>query len=63
MGPHALNVVCNACQHVAEVDVPALIAAGRGDVPLIELRFVCGACGGRNTSIVVSGAKPYWMGR
>jgi len=42
--------------------VPVLIAGGRGDVPLVELCFRYGACGSRNTSIVLSGGKPSWMG-
>ena len=54
---HVLSVICNACQHAMDADQPALIAAGRGDVSVIELRFRCGACGSRNTSIVVSGSR------
>jgi hypothetical protein len=49
--------VCNGCQHAVEADQPALIAAGWGDVPLVDLRFRCGACGFRNTSVVVSGSR------
>ena len=57
LGGHVLVVICNGCQHAAEADQAALIAAGRGDVPVIELRFRCGACGSRNCSVVVSGAR------
>lgn len=37
--------------------LPALIAAGRGDAPVTELRFRCGACGSRTTSVIVSGSR------
>ncbi len=54
---HVLSVICNACQHAVEAGQEAQIAAGRGDVPVIELRFRCGACGSRNCSVVVSGSR------
>jgi len=57
LGGHVLHVICNGCQHSVKADQPALIAAGRGDVPVIELRFRCGACGSRNTSVIVSGSR------
>jgi len=31
----------SACRHQREVDLQALVDAGRGDVPLIKLRFLC----------------------
>jgi hypothetical protein len=46
LGDHVLWVSRNTCQHAIEADQPALIAAGRGDVPVTELRFRCGVCGG-----------------
>ena len=54
---HDLAVMCNACQRAVEADQPALIAAGRGDVPVVELRFRCGACGSCNCSVVVSASR------
>jgi hypothetical protein len=45
LGGHVLWVICIGCQHAIEADQAALIAAGRGDVPVTELRFRCGACG------------------
>ena len=45
LGGHVLWVICNACQHAVEADQPALIAAGRGDAPLVDLRFWCGGTG------------------
>ena len=50
-------MTCNGCQHAVEADQPALIAAGRGDVPVVDLRFRCGACGSRNTGVIVSGSR------
>src|SRR4051812_13894433 len=40
-------LTCWACQHQTDADLGALIAAGRGDVPLIEQRWRCGQCGHR----------------
>lgn len=44
-----LLVWCTGCQHQVDADLEALIAAGRGDVPLRQLRFRCSRCGGRLT--------------
>jgi hypothetical protein len=35
--------------------LPAVIAAGRGDVPLRALRFRCSGCRSRLTEFVVTG--------
>ena len=42
------------CGHQAAVDLPALIEAGKGDVPLIHLRYRCSGCGTGNTDWVVT---------
>ena len=34
-GMHAVHAVCRHCDHVAELDLSALVANGHGDVPLI----------------------------
>jgi hypothetical protein len=44
----------SACRHQREVDLQALVDAGRGDVPLIKLRFRCSNCGSRLTDFVVT---------
>jgi len=36
-----LLVKCTACHHQAPADLRAIIAAGRGDRPLKDLRFRC----------------------
>jgi hypothetical protein len=56
-----LLVWCKSCRHQAHADLAALITSGRGDVPLIHLRFRCGNCGSRLTDSVVSGS--HWNGR
>jgi hypothetical protein len=38
-------VWCKACHHEAEADLQAIIDAGKGDVPLKDLRFRCTRCG------------------
>ena len=44
-------VWCKACRHRRDADLQALIDAGRGDVPLIKLRFRCSNCGSRLTRL------------
>ena len=54
---------CKACHHRAPADLQAIIDAGRGDVPLKDLRFRCTKCGSRLTDSVVmaKGAAPeFW---
>jgi hypothetical protein len=41
----------------ADADLQAIIDAGRGDVPLTQLRFRCARCGTANTDFVVT-AQP-----
>ena len=51
----ALLVWCKGgCQHQAEADLQKLIDAGRGDVPLIHLKFRCSNCGSDRTDFVVT---------
>ena len=42
------------CQHQADADLQTLIDAGRGDVPLTQLRFRCSNCGSDRTDFVVT---------
>lgn len=48
-----VHVWCKACRHVADADLKALIAAGRGDLPLKDLRFRCTSCRSGMTDFVV----------
>lgn len=50
--------ICKSCQHVAVADLQGMIAAGRGDVPVPDLRWRSTACGARNVGAMVS-AMPY----
>ncbi len=45
-GCNVPHIMCSGRQHAIKADQPALIIAGRGDVPVTELRLRCGACGG-----------------
>jgi hypothetical protein len=45
-------VWCKSCHRQAPADLEALIAAGKGDVPLINLRWLCSNCGSRLTDWV-----------
>ena len=40
------------CGRSAPVDLPALIEGGKGDVPLIHLRYRCSRCGSVRTDSV-----------
>jgi hypothetical protein len=40
-----LLLVCRACSHQSHADLQRLIDEGRGDVPLVQLRFRCSQCG------------------
>jgi uncharacterized Zn finger protein len=47
-------VWCKACRHQADAGLQAVVNAGRGDEPLIKLRFRCSNCGSRLTDWVVT---------
>jgi hypothetical protein len=51
------------CQHQAPADLQKLIDSGRGDTPLIHLRYRCSKCGSSHTDWVVTsryGGRPAW---
>ena len=47
-------VWCKACRRGRDADLQALIDVGRGDVPLIHLRFRCSSCDSRLTDFLVT---------
>ena len=51
-----VHVWCKSCRHAKDADLTALIAAGKGDVPLVRLRWRCGNCGSRLTDFIVAGS-------
>jgi hypothetical protein len=59
-GIHTVHAVCPACDRWQQLDFAALVAAGQGDVPLIQLRLRCSACGRTGHQIKVSG-KSYGL--
>lgn len=54
---HRVDAICQTCQHVAQIDLAAVVAAGQGDVPLVKLRLRCTGCGGVDCRVVVSGRR------
>jgi hypothetical protein len=48
-----LFVSCKACHHQGPADLQAIIDAGKGDVPLKDLKFRCAKCGSRLTDKVM----------
>jgi hypothetical protein len=51
-----VHVWCKSCHHAKDADLAALIAGGRGDVPLVQMRWRCGNCGSRLTDSVETGS-------
>jgi hypothetical protein len=49
-------VWCKACRHAKDADLAALITTGRGDVPLVQMKWRCGNCGSRLTEFIVGGS-------
>jgi hypothetical protein len=55
-GNHRLVVWCKACRFQRELSFKTLVDEGKGDIPIINLRFRCTNCGSRLTDCVVSGS-------
>jgi hypothetical protein len=55
-GNHRLVVWCKACRFQRELTFRSLVADGRGDIPITNLRFRCTNGGSRLTDAVVSGS-------
>ena len=51
-----LTVWCKACRHQIELEFRKIVDLGKGDVPVVKLRFRCENCGSRLTDCVVSGS-------
>jgi hypothetical protein len=45
-------LTCWSCRHQRDADLAGLIAAGRGDTPLVQQRWRCAACGSRRIDMV-----------
>lgn len=53
-----LALSCRSRLRQSIADLEALCRKGKGDVPLIRLRWRCSNCGSRRVSAVVSGYRP-----
>lgn len=51
-----LVIWCKACRHQREIEFQTIIDQGKGDVPIVRLKFVCANCGSRLTDCAVSGS-------
>jgi hypothetical protein len=56
-----VNAYCKHCTHAAPLDFSALILAGHGDTPLLELPLRCERCREFGHTVVVSGRS--WAGQ
>ena len=56
-------LICRACLCQRDADLEALISAGRGDVPLHDLRFRGTNCRGNMTDFVVMSKAPWRRGK
>jgi hypothetical protein len=52
-----VRVWCKSCRRQRDADLQALVDAGRGDVPLVELRFRCANCRSSLTDFVVTATE------
>jgi hypothetical protein len=50
-------VWCKSCRRRRDADLQSLVDAGRGDVPLVELRFRCANCRSSLTDFVVTATQ------
>ena len=51
-----VHVWCKACRHSGNADLEALIRAGKGDIPLVRLKWQCARCrSSAMTDFVVTG--------
>lgn len=58
-----IRVWCKAgCRHQVDLDPQRLVDLGRGDVPLIHLRYRCTKCGSDRTDWVIAATHtgPAW---
>jgi hypothetical protein len=56
----AVLLTCRSCFRNRAADLEGLIAGGRGDVPLVELRWRCSNCRSQRVDFVVkSRERPF----
>jgi hypothetical protein len=54
-----VEVWCNGCRRAVAVDLQKLIDDGRGDIPLIELKWRCSGCEGTSFGLIVGSEAEY----
>ena len=47
-----VHVWCKACRHSGNADLDALIRSGKGDIPLVRLKWQCANCRSGMTDFV-----------
>lgn len=52
-----VRVWCKSCRRQRDADLQSLVDAGKGDIPLIHLRFRCSNCGSGLTDFVVTATE------
>ena len=50
-----VRVWCKASKHSVDADLDALIRSGKGDIPLVRLKWQCARCRSGLTDFVVTG--------
>jgi hypothetical protein len=58
----AVLLTCRSCFRSQHADLEALVAGGRGDVPLVELRWRGANCRSRLVDFVVTSRRPPFSG-
>ena len=53
---YRVHVWSKACRRAKDAELAALIAAGHGDAPLVQMKWRCGNCSSRLTEFVVGGS-------
>ena len=48
-----LLIWCKACRHQIEIGFQTLIDRGKGDIPVVHLKFRCTSCSSALTDFVV----------
>ena len=51
-------LTCRRCFRTQHADLEALVAGGRGDVPLMKIRWRCSNCRSRLVDFVVTSCRP-----
>jgi hypothetical protein len=53
---YLVHVRCNVCRHAKATDLAALVDAGAGDMPWVQMKWRCDNCGSRLTEFILGGS-------